>query len=57
MESQGDSEGETRLRLLDGPVLIVPALARTEGRRVTVSVRAEDVLLAQRPIQGLSAAT
>jgi molybdate transport system ATP-binding protein len=50
-----EAGGETRLRLLDGPPLIVPALNRPVGARLAVEVRAEDVLLARGPIQGLSA--
>jgi molybdate transport system ATP-binding protein len=47
--------GETRLRLLGGPTLIVPLHSRSTGSPVRVAVRADDVLLARGPIAGLSA--
>lgn len=47
--------GATRLRLHDGPTLIVPRVDRPEGAPVVVSVLAEEVLLARGPVEGLSA--
>lgn len=48
--------GVTRVALMSGPVLAVPLLSDTEaGSLVTLSVRAEDVLLANEPPRGLSA--
>jgi molybdate transport system ATP-binding protein len=46
---------ETRVRLLDGPVVTVPFLARPAGTLVDVELRAEDILLARSPIGGLTA--
>lgn len=48
-------EGSTRLRLDDGPELIVPYNGRARGSPVAVAIRADDVLLARGPITGLSA--
>ena len=48
--------GETRLRLRDGPILVVPFLPdHAPGSVLTVAVRTDDVLLARGPIRGLSA--
>jgi molybdate transport system ATP-binding protein len=47
--------GETRLRLPDGPELIVPHNKRPIGATASVAVRADDVLLARGPVEGLSA--
>ncbi len=48
--------GVTRIELLAGPVVSVSlALDRTPGQAVTLSVRAEDVLVAVEPVRGLSA--
>ncbi len=55
VEGQASDGGETRLRLLDGPALIVPFHDHPPGTRLTVEVRAEDILLARGPILGLSA--
>lgn len=55
VEGHADDGGETRLRLVDGPALIVPFNGRTSGSRLTVAVRADDVLLARGLIAGLSA--
>lgn len=52
---EGHDEGETRLRLIDGPTLIVPLVDRPIGTRLAVEVRADDILLARGPIAGLSA--
>lgn len=50
----GDA-GETRLKLDDGPILVVPDQGRPADTAVTVEIRADDVLLARGPITGLSA--
>lgn len=47
--------GATFLRLAGGPELIVPHEARPVGSAVSVTVRADDILLAHGPIAGLSA--
>jgi molybdate transport system ATP-binding protein len=48
--------GVTRIELLAGPVVSVSlALDRAPGQAVTLSVRAEDVLVAVEPARGLSA--
>ena len=44
----------TRLRLDDGPELIVPFLDRPAGTRLLVEIRADDILLARQPVGGLS---
>ncbi len=54
VEGEGDG-GETRLRLHDGPALIIPAMDRTVGEEVAVEVRADDILLAHGEHHGLSA--
>ncbi len=45
----------TRLRLDDGPDLIVGFLDRPEGSALLVEIRADDILLARHPVSGLSA--
>ncbi|MHB1561173.1 MAG: molybdenum ABC transporter ATP-binding protein [Isosphaeraceae bacterium] len=45
----------SRIRLDDGPDLIVGALDRPPGSRLLVQVRADDILLARHPVEGLSA--
>jgi molybdate transport system ATP-binding protein len=45
----------TRLRLDDGPELIVGFLDRPAGSSVVVQVRADDILLSRHPVAGLSA--
>jgi molybdate transport system ATP-binding protein len=45
----------TRLRLDDGPELIVGFLDRPAGSPVLVEVRADDILLSRQPVSGLSA--
>jgi molybdate transport system ATP-binding protein len=55
VESHAEDGGSTRLRLQDGPELVVPRLDRPVGTRVAVEVRGDDILLARGPIQGLSA--
>lgn len=46
---------EMTVALDDGPTLVVPFENRPEGARVTVAIRADDLLLARGPIAGLSA--
>ena len=55
LESQLPGQTATRLRLENGPALIVPYLQEEPGTPVIVLVRAEDILLARGPISGLSA--
>jgi molybdate transport system ATP-binding protein len=56
VESHAADGGETRLRLRDGPILIVPFQPdHPPGSDLVVAVRTDDVLLARGPIQGLSA--
>jgi molybdate transport system ATP-binding protein len=55
VEGHAHDGGETRLRLLDGPELIVPFHDRPAGTRLAVEVRGDDVLLARGPCEGLSA--
>jgi molybdate transport system ATP-binding protein len=45
----------TRLRLDDGPELIVGCLDRPIGSPLLVEIRADDILLARHPVPGLSA--
>jgi molybdate transport system ATP-binding protein len=47
--------GATHLSLDDGPGLIVPFVDRPCGTRLTVEIRAQDILLARESIEGLSA--
>ncbi len=49
----GGGPGATRVRLVDGPVLVVPACDAPAGTRLIVSIRAEEVLLAAGPVAGL----
>jgi len=49
------SIGASRLELEGGPDLTVPFLDRPGGTTVLVAVRADDILLARQPLQGLSA--
>jgi molybdate transport system ATP-binding protein len=55
VEGHMPDDGATRLRLADGPALVVPRLDRPVGAPVTVDVLAEEVLLARGPVEGLSA--
>ena len=47
--------GSTRLAIDGGPELVVPRLDRPVGARVVASVRADEILLARGPVDGLSA--
>lgn len=55
IEDHARDHGETRLRIDDGPILIVPFLDHPPGTPVLAEVRAEDILLARGPVAGLSA--
>lgn len=56
VEGHAADGGETRLRLRDGPVLVVPFQPdHPPGSDLAVAVRSDDVLLARGPIKGLSA--
>lgn len=55
VEDHAQDGGETHLRLLDGPRLVVPFHNRAPGRRLAVEIRGDEVLLAKGPIEGLSA--
>ena len=55
VESHAPDGGETRVRLADGPALIVPYNGRPPGSALAVTVRADDILLARGPVGGLSA--
>jgi molybdate transport system ATP-binding protein len=55
VDGQNGEIGETVIRLLDGPVVIVPFLDRPAGTCVEVEVLAEEILLARAPVGGLSA--
>jgi molybdate transport system ATP-binding protein len=46
---------ESHVKLVDGPTLIIPHVDRPVGSEVTVEVRADDILLARGPVDGLSA--
>jgi len=51
-----DAEGrESRVRIVDGPSLVVPHLDRPLGAPLAVQVRADDVVLARGPVGALSA--
>ena len=50
-----DSRGESFVALSDGPSLVIPFIDRPEGAAVTITIRADDVLLSRGPIAGLSA--
>ena len=47
VEGHAPDGGATRLRLSDGPPLIVPFQSHPTGTRLTIEVRAEDILLAR----------
>jgi molybdate transport system ATP-binding protein len=48
-------QGATRVKLVDGPEIIVPFLDRAPGAKVLIEIRADDILLARQPSGGLSA--
>jgi molybdate transport system ATP-binding protein len=53
--SHSPEHAASHIRLDDGPDLVVPYLDRPAGTRLFVEVRAEDILLSRRPVEGLSA--
>lgn len=53
--SHAPDGGETHLRLIGGPTLVAPYNGKPPGTRVTVGIRADDILLARGAVQGLSA--
>jgi molybdate transport system ATP-binding protein len=55
VEGPSADGGATVLRLDDGPIVMVALQDGPAGTRVSVSVRAEDIVLARGPIAGLSA--
>lgn len=55
VESDSAHDGETRLRLEGGPVVVVPKQTFAAGETVVLSVLAEEILLARGPVAGLSA--
>lgn len=55
VESHAENGGETWLRLIDGPILIVPFHDRPIGTELAVEIRGDEILLAKGPIEGLSA--
>src|SRR5262249_36668093 len=55
VDGHADGEGETRVRIADGPTLVIPYIDRPAGTPLTVGVRADDILLSRGPIEGLSA--
>jgi molybdate transport system ATP-binding protein len=55
VEEHSPEHGITRLRLVGGPLLTVPALEHPPATPVIVEVRADDILLASTPVSGLSA--
>ena len=46
---------ETRVRLLDGPELVVPRVDRPAGSALTVGIRGDDIILSRELVSGLSA--
>jgi molybdate transport system ATP-binding protein len=55
VEEHAPEHNATRLRLDDGPELIVGAFDRPAGSPVLVEIRADDILLSRHPVSGLSA--
>ena len=53
--AHAQDDGETLLELEGGPVLVVPRQSYSTSARLTVSVLAEEILLARGPVLGLSA--
>ena len=53
--SHSPDQIDSRLELDDGPELIVPFLDKAVGTRITVEVRADDIILAREPLSSLSA--
>jgi molybdate transport system ATP-binding protein len=55
IEGHAPEHNATRLRLDDGPELIVGFVDRPAGADVLVEIRADDILLSRHPVSGLSA--
>jgi molybdate transport system ATP-binding protein len=55
VSSHARSDGETRIRLSGGPELIIPHHDLPVGSALRVAIRADDILLARAPVDGLSA--
>jgi molybdate transport system ATP-binding protein len=55
IEDHAPQHHSTRLRLEEGPELIVGFLDRPPGSPLLVEIRADDILLARHPVPGLSA--
>ncbi len=55
VEGHDLGERSTTVRLVDGPILVVPRLARPAGSRLWVGVRSDDVVLARGPVGAVSA--
>ena len=55
VEAHSPDQGETHLRLIGGPQVIVPRQTLPTGAAVVVSVLAEEILLARGSVLGLSA--
>ncbi len=55
VEGHAPDGGAMHLRLSDGPPLIIPFQSHPTGTRLTIEVRADDILLARGSLQGLSA--
>jgi molybdate transport system ATP-binding protein len=49
------AKSATCLQLDGGPELIVPFVPRSQGTRLSIEIRADDILLARQPLGGLSA--
>jgi molybdate transport system ATP-binding protein len=54
VEGNSDS-GDTIVRLVDGPLVIVPAMSVAPGAALAIEVRGDDVLLARGALPGVSA--
>lgn len=55
VEDHARDGGETHVRLIDGPSLVVPFHDRPPGTRLAVEIRGDEILLAKGSIEGLSA--
>ncbi|MGP0068705.1 MAG: molybdenum ABC transporter ATP-binding protein [Isosphaeraceae bacterium] len=55
VEGHAPDQGASRLRLDDGPELVVGYLDRPIGSRVLVEIQADDILIARNAVDGLSA--
>jgi molybdate transport system ATP-binding protein len=55
VEAHLDDDSATRVRLRDGPLLIISLVGAPPGTMITLEVGADEILLARGPIVGLSA--